>query len=276
MSTYFIGDIHGCYKNLKNILEFVNFDSNTDFLFFTGDLVARGPSSLEVLRLIYSLKETALTVLGNHDLYLLKMYFSNSYYKKNDNSLNSILSAPDVDELIDWLRKQPILYINKNNKILMAHAGINPVWNINEAKLNAQEIEKILISDKPELLFFDLSKTKTQKISNSINIEKLKNIQDNVISFTKMRYINADGKLDLSYKNCPKYAPIEKIPWFNLSKIKTTSGYSIIFGHWSSLKNTKTPSGIYGLDSGCCWGRNLTLLRWEDKKIISQPCNPPN
>ncbi|ADV33533.1 bis(5'-nucleosyl)-tetraphosphatase [Candidatus Blochmanniella vafra str. BVAF] len=274
MATYFIGDVHGCYKNLRHMLDYINFDPDFDFLCLTGDLVARGPNSLEILRLIKSFKKNACTVLGNHDLHLLETFFSIKK-KRTNHHFNDILNAPDSDELIDWLRHQSILYIDKNKKLLMSHAGLYPKWSINQAQLYAQEIENILISNHPELLFFTNRTSKNKIKIHNIDINQLEKIQHNVILFTRMRYIDLNGTLNLQYKHLPQYAPPYIYPWFKFSKLKTTTGYSIIFGHWASLKNTQTPPGIYGLDSGCCWGGELTALKWENKTIIRQPCNPP-
>lgn len=274
MSTYFIGDVHGCYKNLKSILNCVHFNPDIDYLYLTGDLVSRGPNSLEVLRLIRSFNKSACTVLGNHDLYLLKEYFSINYNNRNKNCFSSILQAPDIKELMDWLRQQPILYIDKNKKIIICHAGINPQWNIQQAQSYAQEIEKILTSNNPNLLFSNISEY--SNIDHNLNLDKLKETQSYINFFTKMRYVYLDGKLNLQYKNSPEFAPKNIYPWFSLSK-HIVPEYNIIFGHWASLKNTtiKIPNGFYGLDSGCCWGEYLTLLRWEDKQITRIPCNPP-
>lgn len=275
MSTYFVGDIHGCYNNLRSILDYVHFDPNHDILYLTGDLVSRGPHSLEVLRLIRSFNNSAKTVLGNHDLHLLKTYFGIDY-KKFKNHFLKILNAPDSDELINWLCHQPILHIDENKKLLMSHAGIHPQWDINQTKLYAQEIEHILTGDYPDLLFKNLTTlNKLALIRLDITKNRIKNIQYNLNVFTKMRYIQKNGLLELHCKNNPKHAPKNIYPWFNLSKLIPPI-YSIIFGHWASLQNTQIPNGIYGLDSGCCWGGYLSLLKWEDKKIVQIPCTPPN
>lgn len=270
MSTYFVGDVHGCYKNLKTILDDIHFNHDLDTLYLTGDLVARGPSSLEVLRWIRSFPNSMKTVLGNHDLYLLKTYYG-TYDLKFRHSFESILNAPDSGALMHWLRQQPILHVDKNKKLLMSHAGIHPNWDIHLAQLYAQEIENILISDFPELLF---NNTNQLQQNINININKLKQIQNNLNSFTKIRYVYPNGRLNLTFKDTPEKAPNNIYPWFNLSN-HITPNYSIIFGHWASLKSTQIPFGFYGLDSGCCWGGFLTILRWEDKKIIRIPCSPP-
>lgn len=274
MSTYFIGDIHGCYNNLRTILDCVHFNPKYDMLYLTGDLVSRGPNSLEVLRLIRSFNKNAKTVLGNHDLHLLRTYFGIDY-KKFKNNFYNILNAPDLDELMYWLCHQPILHCDENRKLLMIHAGIHPEWDINKTKLYAHEIEYILTGNHPDLLFKDLTTINELELVN-INITKnqIKKIQHNLNVFTKMRYVQKNGCLNLHYKNNPEHAPKDIYPWFNSSTLINPI-YNIIFGHWASLKNTQIPNGIYGLDSGCCWGGYLTLLKWENKKIVQIPCNPP-
>lgn len=271
MSTYFIGDVHGCYESLQTMLNQIHFNPHEDTLHFTGDLVSRGPNSLEVLRLIKNLKNSAYTVLGNHDLYLLKI---NAKIKNNGQLLkhpfHSILNAPDSDTLIHWLRQQPILYIDKQKKILMTHAGIHPDWNISHAQKYAKEIETILKSKYLDILFYAELKN-TKKNNLIIKTEKLQKIQKNIDIFTKMRYIDAHGKLNTQYKNDPEYAPKNIYPWFSVSPL-AASEYCIIFGHWATLKKIQVSPKIYGLDSGCCWGGSLTALRWEDKKIIKIPC----
>lgn len=274
MATYFIGDVHGCYDNFRTILDNVNFDPKIDALYLTGDLVSRGPKSLEVLRWVRNPSNNAQTVLGNHDLHLLKAYFKiNS--KTYINHFHSILKAPDIDELIQWLLHQSILYINENKKILMCHAGIHPSWNIKQSQLYAQDIEHILTSNYPWLLFDKTIHLNCSKIINSnTNINKLQQIQNHLNIFTRMRYIYLNGHLDFSHKNSTKLIPKDIYPWFNLSK-HIVPDYSVIFGHWATLQNNLLPLGFYGLDSGCCWGGKLTLLRWEDKKIVQIPCSPP-
>lgn len=271
MSNYFIGDVHGCYKSLQTILNQIHFNPNIDTLYFTGDLVSRGPNSLEVLRFIKSLKNSAYTVLGNHDLHLLNTNFKINNYQFSEHPFNSILQAPDSDELICWLHQQPILHIDKNKKILMVHAGIHPNWNIFHTQKYAKEIEILLKSEHAGILF-QKPCIHTTNMHLVIKIKKLKKIQNNVNIFTKMRYIDSNGELNMQYKNDPKHAPKNIFPWFNVPTL-IAPAYSIIFGHWASLKHRKISPKIYGLDSGCCWGGALTALRWEDKKIIQIPCS---
>lgn len=276
MSTYFVGDVHGCYNNLRSILDYVHFNPELDVLHLTGDLVSRGPNSLQVLRFIKNFNKSAKTVLGNHDLHLLSTYFGTNY-KKLKNQFSEILNAPDLEELMYWLRHQPILHIDENKKILMIHAGIHPQWDIKQTKLYAKEIEHILTGNCPNLLFKDSSILNEELTLDNTNFTKdqIKRAQYNLNVFTKIRYVHKNGYLDLQCKHNPEHAPKNIYPWFNLSKL-ITPNYNIIFGHWASLSNTPVPNGIYGLDSGCCWGGYLTLLKWENKKVVQIPCTPPS
>ncbi|URJ25208.1 symmetrical bis(5'-nucleosyl)-tetraphosphatase [Candidatus Blochmannia ocreatus (nom. nud.)] len=268
MVNYFVGDIHGCYSSLMKILDLVNFDPNMDILHLTGDLISRGPNSLEVLRYVYSLRKSAYTVLGNHELHLLKTFFD-MHNKKYVDYFHEILHASDSDELIYWLRHQSLLYINENEKILMTHAGIHPHWNLLNTQEYAREIESILTSDDLSILFTH------QNISNIkyVHPEIIKRVQNNVNVFTRMRYIYPNGQLNLKYKGDPKSSPKELYPWFSFKRV-IDPAYNIIFGHWASLKNAKIPPRIYGLDTGCCWGGSLTILQWEHKKIKKLSCAP--
>lgn len=270
MSTYLIGDVHGCYDELKAILSQVCFDSTLDILWLTGDLVARGPKSLEVLRLVYRLGNSVRIVLGNHDLHLLAVYAGISCNQPKD-CITQLLEAPDADQLINWLRHQPLLQIDEDKKLVMVHAGISPQWNIETASQRACELEEILASDS-YLLFLDAIYNDNKHNHCNIDLSKLDSLRFSINVFTRMRYCFPDSQLDMNYKDTPDKAPNSLYPWF---KIPGTipKHYSIVFGHWASLMGRNTPAGIYGLDTGCCWGGKLTLLRWEDKQFIYQQSN---
>ncbi|WP_348666560.1 bis(5'-nucleosyl)-tetraphosphatase (symmetrical) ApaH [Arsenophonus symbiont of Ornithomya chloropus] len=266
MSTYLIGDIHGCYYELKELLKKVKFNPNKDILWITGDLVARGPNSLKVLRYIKKLSISAKIVLGNHDLNLISMYYQINHHKPKD-KLKKILTAPDAEILINWLRKQPLLQIDDEKKIIMSHAGITPQWDLKSAKICAKEIETILSSNiYPiflESMYSNIPDTWSPKLKGLSRLRFSTNV------LTRMRYCWPNGRLNLDWKSTPENTPFPLKPWFNLVR-KIPKEYTIIFGHWSALKGRGTPKGIYCLDTGCCWGGELTLMRWEDKKYFIQ------
>lgn len=266
MSTYFIGDIHGCYRELKLLLKKSSFDDKKDYLWITGDLVARGPNSLEVVRYLYSLKNRVKIVLGNHDLNLMAVY-SGVKKNKKENYFDEFLLAKDSSELINWLRYKPLLEIDKERKIIMTHAGISPQWDIFTAQSYALKIEQFLSSDNYNLFLESMYNNDITFWESSLN--RLNRLRYSINAFTRMRYCYPDGRLNMFYKKSPNIIKYPLQPWFTI-KNKLPKKYSIIFGHWSSLKGTYVPQPFIPLDTGCCWGGELTMLRWEDKKWFSQ------
>lgn len=269
MSTLLIGDIHGCFQEFQALLAQANFNPQHDTLWLTGDLVARGPDSLEVLRYVHSLGDSARLVLGNHDLHLLAIYAGITRKKSKDN-LDKLLAAPDCDKLINWLRKQPVLQIDDEKKLVMAHAGVSPQWDIDTAKMCAREVEAILRSDSYPLfldaMYGDLPNGWNEKLSGLPRLRYITN------ALTRMRFCYPNGYLDMICKESPKEAHPPLKPWFELPS-PIAEEYAIVFGHWAALEGTGTPEGYYPLDTGCCWGGDLTMLRWEDKTYFKQPSN---
>lgn len=267
MSTYLIGDIHGCFTELQALLAQVSFNPQCDRLWLTGDLVARGPDSLEVLRFVRSLGPAVRLVLGNHDLHLMAVYAGISRNKPKDR-LNALLEAPDADELINWLRCQPMLQVDDELKLMMAHAGITPQWDIETAKICAREVETVLRSNSHPLfldtIYGDMPNNWTPALSG------LARLRFSTNALTRMRYCFPNGQLDMICKDAPGTAPAPLKPWFELPRL-VDAGYTLIFGHWASLVGKGTPEGIIGLDTGCCWGGKLTMLRWEDRRYFTQP-----
>ncbi|HHH0375367.1 TPA: bis(5'-nucleosyl)-tetraphosphatase (symmetrical) ApaH [Yersinia enterocolitica] len=267
MSTYLIGDVHGCLDELLSLLAQVDFDPQHDTLWLTGDLVARGPASLDVLRYVRSLGSAVRMVLGNHDLHLLAVYAGISRNKPKDR-ITPLLEAPDADELINWLRRQPVLQVDDKLKLIMAHAGITPQWDIETAQMCAREVESVLSSDSYPLfldaMYGDMPNNWSPELTG------LARLRFSTNALTRMRFCFPNGQLDMICKDTPENAPAPLKPWFELPRLVSPE-YSIIFGHWASLEGKGVPEGIYGLDTGCCWGGNLTLLRWEDKRYFIQP-----
>ncbi|HEM8274228.1 TPA: bis(5'-nucleosyl)-tetraphosphatase (symmetrical) ApaH [Providencia stuartii] len=266
MSTYLIGDVHGCYRELRALLEQVNFEPQKDTLWLTGDLVARGPDSLQVLRYVKSLGDSVRIVLGNHDLHLLGIYCKISRNKPKDH-LDELLNAPDADELINWLRRQPLLQVDEEKKIIMAHAGITPQWDLPTARMCAREVESVLSSDAYPLFIDSMYGDMPNNWSE--NLMGLPRLRFSTNALTRMRYCFPHGQLDMICKESPAKASSPLKPWFALPN-KLPEGYSIFFGHWASLEGKHTPENVYGLDTGCCWGGELTLFHWEAKQYYHQ------
>jgi len=271
MSTYLIGDIHGCFEELKLLLSQVDFNPSEDILWLTGDLVARGPASLDVMRYVRELGDCVRLVLGNHDLHLLAVYAGISRNKPKDR-ITPLLEAPDADVLINWLRRQPVLQVDEEKKLVMAHAGITPQWDLATARICAREVEAVLSSDSYPLfldaMYGDMPNNWSSELTG------LSRLRFSTNAFTRMRFCFPNGQLDMICKDTPDRAPAPLRPWFLLPG-PVAQEYSIVFGHWASLEGKGTPQGIYALDTGCCWGGDLTMLRWEDKQYFRQPSNRP-
>lgn len=269
MSTYLIGDVHGCYDELIALLQQVNFNPEEDTLWLTGDLVARGPASLEVLRYVRSLGKSLRMVLGNHDLHLLAVFAGISRSKPKDR-VTPLLEAPDADELLNWLRRQPLIQVDEEKKLVMSHAGITPQWDIDTALACTRDVEGVLSSESYPLfldaMYGDMPNNWSCDLSGLARLGFITN------SLTRMRYCFPNGQLDMYCKETPEKAPSPLKPWCAIPG-PVTAEYSVAFGHWASLKGKGTPEGIYALDTGCCWGGDLTCLRWEDKSWFVQPYN---
>lgn len=263
MAIYAIGDIQGCYEPLLRLLKKINFRPKKDQLWLVGDLVNRGPQSLETLRFIKSLGESAITVLGNHDLHLLAMA-TNSTAKKHK-SLLPILEAHDCDELIDWLRHRPLLHYDKKLGTALVHAGIPARWKIKTALKRAREVEQVLQQNNYATFLISMYGNKPDQWSKKLQgKDRLRFI---INAFTRMRYCDINSRLDYDNKLAPGTQPIGLHPWFELPRKKSFST-RIIFGHWSTLGYMQKKNFI-ALDTGCVWSDKLTAVRLD--KITSEP-----
>ncbi|WP_435103907.1 symmetrical bis(5'-nucleosyl)-tetraphosphatase [Arhodomonas sp. AD133] len=262
MATYAIGDIQGCYEPLQQLLDRINFDPARDRLWFTGDLVNRGPQSLEVLRFVRKLGPAADTVLGNHDLHLLTVAAGHVRAKRTD-TVTEILAADDGEELLDWLRHRPLLHESEELPgIVLAHAGIAPPWGLATARTAAREVEAQLRGPDHREFLYHLYGDHPSRWSPTLNgWDRLRYITN---AFTRMRYCAPDGRLLMDYKGDPAAAPEGYYPWFELSdRPLTREGVRVIFGHWSTLGLVNTPE-ILALDTGCLWGGSLTAVQLDD------------
>lgn len=257
MSIYAIGDIQGCHTELLRLLDKLAFDPATDRLWFTGDLVNRGPHSLETLRQVRALGTAAITVLGNHDLHLLAVSAGIARTKSKD-TLEAILKAPDRDELLDWLRTRPLVY-HEDNRLLL-HAGLIPEWTAEDALNRATEVESWLRSDDYRELLRNLYGDYPDLWSETL--EGWSRLRFITNCFTRMRYCDRMGRLDLKCKGRPGQQPARLMPWFEVASRKTRDLH-VIFGHWSTL-GAYSGHGVSCLDSGCLWGGQLSALKLDD------------
>jgi bis(5'-nucleosyl)-tetraphosphatase (symmetrical) len=257
MSIYAIGDIQGCFDELLRLLDTLSFNEHTDQLWFAGDLVNRGPKSLETLRFVKSLGDAAITVLGNHDLHLLAASCASKIANKKD-SLLPILEAPDRDELIHWLRHRPLFHFNDD--FCLVHAGLPPQWDFKKTQKMAKLAEQALRAPDYQVFLKQMYGNKPNIWSSSLQgVEKLRFI---INCFTRMRYCDVNGRLDFVQSGPPGSQPKSLIPWYALPKRKSAD-MRIIFGHWSSLGYYEGQN-CYAIDTGCLWGGQLTAIRLDD------------
>jgi len=257
MAIYAIGDIQGCFDELLRLLDAISFNEQSDQLWFAGDLVNRGPKSLETLRFVKALGDSAITVLGNHDLHLLVASCAPKIANKKD-SLLPILEAPDRDELIDWLRHRPLFH--SNDDFCLVHAGLPPQWDFNKTQKMALLAEQALKSPDYQAFLKQLYGNKPNIWSSSLKgVEKLRFI---INCFTRMRYCDVNGRLDFVQSGPLGSQPKSLVPWFAVPKRKNAD-MRVIFGHWSTLGYYEGPN-CYAIDTGCLWGGQLTALRLDE------------
>lgn len=267
MSTYAIGDIQGCFDELQELLKLICFDANKDSLWLTGDLVNRGPKSLEVLRFIKGLGTHAKMVIGNHDLFLLECSTGVAKCGPSD-TIDDILRAPDKNELFDWLRHQPFIHYDKQLNFAIAHAGILPTWDLTKTLACAKELELALLGNNYQKLLAEIFGDQPNAWDDNLqSFERLRFISN---SFTRMRFCDAQGRLEFNCKNKVGKQPKGYYPWFDLAWRKTKD-VNIIFGHWAALDANIHLTNLFPLDTGCVFGGSLTALRLEDKKYFSVP-----
>jgi len=263
MSTYAIGDIQGCYRTLQKLLEQIPYDPGRDRLWLAGDLVNRGPSSLEVLRWAKGCGSRLRLVLGNHDLHLIARAFGIGKAKKSE-TIQDVLAAPDREELIEWLRAQPILI--REGQVAMMHGGLDPSWSLNEAETLAGEISECLRGAQGIQLLQGMSDPLPPKWDP--NLRGIARLQLALKIFTSIRICRLDGTFAFPFSGTPQMAPLGYFPWFQIPGRKS-AGATVVFGHWAAL-GLKIEPGIIALDSGCVWGRELSAVRLEDQAVFQQ------
>lgn len=258
MAIYAIGDVQGCFDELLKLLDIIRFDPSVDQLWFAGDLVNRGPKSLQTLRFVKGLGKSAITVLGNHDLHLLAT--ANHIRKAHGkDTLQTVLEAPDRDELLLWLRQQPLFHYNDDFCLL--HAGLPPQWDFAMARKMALKVENVLKSpDYQDFLQHMYGNTPDIWNKNMKGMDRLRFITN---CFTRMRYCTLEGQLDFKHKGALTTQPQHLLPWFTVPA-RASRHLSIIFGHWSTLGYYQKHN-CYGLDTGCLWGGELTAIRLGKK-----------
>lgn len=262
MATYAIGDVQGCFDELRELLEKIAFRKEDDRLWFVGDLVNRGPESLAVLRYVRALGERAITVLGNHDLHLVTQHEGVERRRKDD-TFDDVLNAPDADELVAWIRTRPMMHVE--GEYAMVHAGLLPQWTIRKASELAREVEDALSGKGYRDFICNMYGGKPDHWSDSLQgWDRLRAI---VNAMTRMRFCTRDGRMEFKAKGAEP--PQGYLAWYE-TRPKDEKP-AIVCGHWSAL-GLKLTGRLAALDSGCVWGGSLTALRLEDRALYQVPC----
>ena len=268
MTDYVVGDLQGCLEPLLKLLDRVQFEPTTDRLIATGDLINRGPQSLETLRFCMGLGSAFKTVLGNHDLHLLAIAHGIRKPTPKD-TLDEILSASDRDELISWLQQQPLLLSIDDYTIV--HAGIPPNWTLSTARTLAAEVEQVLRSDEAQSYFQGMYGDQPASWSDDLNGQARWRLITNYL--TRMRYCTASGQLELEAKTAPDQQDAELTakfaPWFSYPTRKAVDD-KIIFGHWAALEGKYLGNNLFPLDTGYVWGGAMRLMNLSNGDYTEQ------
>jgi bis(5'-nucleosyl)-tetraphosphatase (symmetrical) len=269
MATYAIGDVQGCSNTLQRLLERIRFEPAVDRVWFTGDLVNRGPDSVGVLRLIKSFGESAIAVLGNHDLHLLALACGAANKKERD-TLDDVLAAPDADTLLAWLRTRPLLHHDSAISYTLIHAGLLPQWNLAQTQTYARAVEANVARNDANFfraLYGNLPARWDDELAEPARSRVIVN------ALTRLRYCDADGNMDLQQKGPLGSQAAGLFPWFKNPR-RRTRDQRIVFGHWSAL-GLYCDDNVVGLDTGCAWGRTLTAARLDSEppEFTSVPCS---
>jgi bis(5'-nucleosyl)-tetraphosphatase (symmetrical) len=267
MGTYAIGDLQGCRAHFEALLETIDFSPGRDRLLLAGDLVNRGPDSLGTLRLVYHYREHLDTVLGNHDLHLLALSQGVGTLRGKD-TLEPIFAAEDGPELLAWLRRQPLLVDVAEFDTVVTHAGLPPMWTLEQARQHAREAEATIADD--DTFFAHMYGNEPSLWDNALTGHDRVRLIVNY--FTRMRFLDGDGRLDLDAKGSLDARPDGRVPWFEHPRRQITDT-RIIFGHWAALEGCAPVERVEALDTGCVWGGCLTALRLEDEVVFQVNCS---
>jgi bis(5'-nucleosyl)-tetraphosphatase (symmetrical) len=266
METFAIGDVQGCAAELTRLLQEIDALSPGAQLLFVGDLVNRGPASLQTLRMVKAMGSRARTVLGNHDLHLLAAAHGVRAPAPSD-TLDDILHAPDRDELLHWLRHQPLALTADD--WLVVHAGVLPQWSASQVLSLAAEVETRLQAD--DWLDFLRAMYGNQPSQWSDTLQGHDRLRCIVNALTRLRFCSAEGEMEFATKEGPGAPPAGFMPWFDVPG-RLTAHIPILFGHWSTLGILQRDD-VFGLDSGCVWGGKLSALRLSDRHLLQVACS---
>lgn len=266
MTDYAIGDIQGCHDRLQAVLAKVDFSPSRDCLWVAGDLINRGPASLETLRFLEGLGDATRIVLGNHDLHLLAVVLGGHRTRKKD-TLAEILDAPDLDRLVAWLRQQNLCLYDGDRDLFMAHAGLPHIWSVDLALACGREVEAVIRGPEARAYFTGMYGNEPARWQDDLQgMDRWRAITN---YFTRMRFIAADGTLELATKESAGAAPNGYQPWFQFPR---DDQVRVIFGHWAALEGRTGSERYIGLDTGCVWGGALTIMNLDSGERIHCDC----
>jgi bis(5'-nucleosyl)-tetraphosphatase (symmetrical) len=276
LPRYAIGDIQGCYEPLRELLRKLDFSADRDQLYLVGDLVNRGPQSLEVLRFVRALGAAARTVLGNHDLHLLAARHDPQRKARSGDTLDEVLAAPDSDQLLEWLIEQPLIIADAHCGDVLVHAGLLPEWTVATAVANANAAAAALRA-KPREFLTQMYGNKPDRWRDAHSAAERHRFTVNVL--TRMRYCRADGSIDMKLKGAPRDGADGWLPWFEHASCRDAS-QRVIFGHWSTLGLVQRRN-LLALDTGCVWGGALTAVDLDDPaarpvQVRCKACQQPD
>ena len=262
MAVYAIGDVQGCYDPFRRLLDEVKFDPSHDTLWLTGDLVSRGPKSLKTLRFVMSLGDSVVSVLGNHDLHLLALARGAADYSSRFESMRKLLNAPDLDDMVEWLRRRPLAHYDESLETLLVHAGTHPLWSVSKTLARAAEVEAELQSKNDKKLLSRMYGNTPTRWSGELSGYKRHRFIINCL--TRMRMVTNDMRLNMTHSGPPWSTRRNLVPWYEFEN-PAWARTRIVFGHWSALGLIVLPH-LISLDTGCVWGRQLTAVRL-DKRV---------
>ncbi|MEE4244332.1 MAG: symmetrical bis(5'-nucleosyl)-tetraphosphatase [Kangiellaceae bacterium] len=257
MTTYAVGDLQGCFVSLLNLLDKLNFNWDKDKLWLAGDLVNRGPQSLDTLRYLHQHRERVRVVLGNHDLHMLAIAEGVRRPGNKDN-LSAITDYTHNRDLIDWLISQPLARYSKKYQTLMVHAGVAKQWSLKQTLALSDEISEVLQNKKTRRPFLSgMYGNQPDQWSDDLIGTDRHRVITNI--FTRMRFCDHNGKLNLTAKSKPYRPPKGCLPWYKLP-LKIKNNVRIVFGHWAALEGRLANERFQAIDTGCVWGGKLTAV----------------
>ena len=267
MATYAIGDLQGCFFSFKDLLKKIQFNPAHDRLWFVGDLINRGPGSLDVMRWMFEHQSSVVTVLGNHDLHTLVVAEGFVSAHRSD-TIQSLLDAPDATELLGWLRQQPLVHFEHG--YLMVHAGLLPDWTVDQAMALGAEVKLALQAPNYREFLKHMYGNDPKCWDDGLTgWDRLRVITN---AMTRLRICSTEGEMEFKFKGELENIPNGYQPWFDLTQ-RASVNTPIVFGHWSAL-GLQHKNNVYSLDTGCLWGGHLSAMRLEDRQIFQVPCHP--